>query len=51
MHIVYTVLIFILVGEAPEVLHPLEDATIVAPAEAVMECDLAPGEPEAEVRW
>ena len=40
-----------LVGDAPEVLHPLEDLVIVSPASVVLECDLQFGEPLSEIEW
>jgi hypothetical protein len=29
----------------------MKDVTVVSPAEAVLDCDMEPGTPEAEVRW
>lgn len=43
--------IFLSVGEAPKLLEPLQDTTIVAPKDAILECDLNLGEPEAEITW
>jgi len=39
------------VGDLPEILHPLEDITVIAPEPVLLECDLDVGEPAAEVEW
>ncbi|KAJ8319891.1 hypothetical protein KUTeg_001478 [Tegillarca granosa] len=40
-----------IVGEAPKLLEELLDTTVVAPKDAILECDLERGEPEAEITW
>lgn len=32
-------------------LEPLQDTTVVAPGDAILECDIDVGEPEAEIKW
>lgn len=39
------------VGEPPLLLEPLLDITIVSPKDAILECDMDVGEPEAEIKW
>lgn len=39
------------VGNPPEILEPLLDMLVVAPEEAHLECDIAPGDPPAEIHW
>ena len=39
------------VGDPPVLLMPLEDLTVVAPNDAILECDIDVGEPEAEIKW
>jgi len=38
-------------GVPPMILEPLSDVTVIAPNDAVLECDLDLGEPEAEIKW
>ena len=38
-------------GTAPKLLEGIEDLTVVAPKDAILECDLDLGEPEAEIKW
>ncbi|KAH9498303.1 hypothetical protein Btru_006488 [Bulinus truncatus] len=40
-----------IVGVAPILLEPLQDIAVVAPNDAILECDIDVGEPEAEIRW
>lgn len=44
-------MVYFPVGEAPKLLEPLQDTTIVSPNDATLECDLLLGEPEAEITW
>ncbi|KAK3083483.1 hypothetical protein FSP39_023775 [Pinctada imbricata] len=39
------------VGVAPKLLEKLDDQTVIAPKDAILECDLDLGEPEAEIKW
>lgn len=39
------------VGVPPKILEPLNDVTVVAPNDAILECDLDLGEPESEIKW
>ena len=38
-------------GSAPELLEPLKDVTVVVPKQAVLKCEINPGEPPAKVRF
>ncbi|GFS00827.1 titin [Elysia marginata] len=38
-------------GEPPVLLEPLQDIAVVAPNDAILECDIDVGEPEAEIKW
>ena len=38
-------------GSAPELLEPLLDTEVVAGEDAHLECDIAPGEPTATIKW
>ncbi|KAK7507540.1 hypothetical protein BaRGS_00001475, partial [Batillaria attramentaria] len=40
-----------IVGEPPMLREPLKDLTVVAPGDAILECDIDVGEPEAEIKW
>ena len=40
-----------LVGDAPIVELKLEDTTVVCPEEAVLDCQIQPGTPPAEIKW
>lgn len=40
-----------LTGDAPEILHPLEDVTVNAPETILLECDVDFGKPESKVEW
>ena len=42
---------FVTVGEPPMLLEPLQDTTVIAPGDAILECDIDVGEPEAEIKW
>lgn len=42
---------FLTVGVAPVLLEPLQDIAVVAPNDAILECDIDMGEPEAEIKW
>ena len=39
------------VGDAPMLLEPLKDTIVVAPNDAILECDIHVGEPESEIKW
>ncbi|XP_023933258.1 titin isoform X1 [Lingula anatina] len=39
------------VGTPPVLVEGMHDVTAVVPEEALLEADIAPGEPEAEIRW
>jgi hypothetical protein len=40
-----------IVGDAPMLLEPIKDVTVVVPNDAILECDIDVGEPEAEIKW
>ena len=42
---------FIVVGDAPELLKPLEDLKVIAPAKAVFKCKIEKGKPKAKISW
>ena len=42
---------FISVGVPPQILEPLSDSVVTAPKDAILECDIDVGEPEAEIKW
>ena len=39
------------VGDAPEIVTDLEDTTVIAPDNAVLECEITPGNPKAILHW
>ena len=39
------------VGVPPQILEPLSDTVVKAPKDAILECDIDVGEPEAEIKW
>ena len=39
------------VGDAPEVVEGLEDTIVVAPEDAVLSCEITPGNPKAAIHW
>ena len=38
-------------GNAPEVVEGLEDSTVVSPENAVLDCEIKPGDPKATLHW
>ncbi|GFO38541.1 titin, partial [Plakobranchus ocellatus] len=38
-------------GVPPVLLEPLQDIAVIAPKDAILECDIDVGEPEAEIKW
>lgn len=44
-------MLFISVGDAPELVEPLSDLTVIGPKEAVLECSIKSGKPQAEIKW
>ena len=39
------------VGAAPEIVEPLTDQLVVTPDDAILECDISPGDPPAVIHW
>ena len=39
------------VGNAPMLLSPLEDMTVVSGKTLRLDCDISPGTPKAEFKW
>ena len=39
------------VGSAPELLSDMDDATVIAPEDGVMVCQLNRGDPKADIKW
>ena len=39
------------VGDAPELVEGLEDTTVIAPEDAVLDCEIKPGDPKAAIHW
>lgn len=39
------------VGSPPEVVEPLQNVVMQTPGEAVLKCDITPGDPVADVHW
>lgn len=44
-------LIYFPVGVPPKILEPLSDVVVIAPKDAILECDLELGEPESDIKW
>lgn len=39
------------IGDQAEILHPLEDVTVISPEKIVLECDIDVGTPPADIEW
>ena len=44
-------IIYIAVGSPPEIIEGIQDETIVSPEDAILDCEIRPGDPKAAIHW
>ena len=47
----YTIDLYFIVGNAPALSSDMEDVTVIAPEDGVLECHMTRGDPKADIKW